>query len=92
MAPVLLIMLATSGRAEAATPEEWAGLYSGRLSAANDWDPTQAITIYETILSSLSILSILSILPILSIISILSILSILFILSIISIRSIPSYG
>jgi hypothetical protein len=54
MAPILLIMLATGGRAEAATPEEWAGLYSGRLSAANDWDPTQAITIYETILSSLS--------------------------------------
>lgn len=54
MAPVLLTLLVTGTGADAATPEEWAGLYNGRLSSASEWDPTQAITIYDTILDSLS--------------------------------------
>lgn len=47
----LLVLLAAS---HAATPEEWAGLYSGRLAAALDHEPSQAITIYEAILDNLS--------------------------------------
>lgn len=46
------LLLSTVG--QAVTPEEWAGLYNGRLSAAHEQDPEQAITIYETILSKLS--------------------------------------
>lgn len=48
----LLALLLAAPRA--ATPEEWAGLYSGRLAASIDHDPTQAITIYEAILDNLS--------------------------------------
>jgi len=51
---VLAAVLLACGLASATTPEEWAGLYNGRLAAAMDHDPTQAVAIYEAILSNLS--------------------------------------
>lgn len=51
---LLALLALLIGAAQAATPEEWAGLYNGRLAAAIDRDPVQAITIYEAILSNLS--------------------------------------